>query len=151
MANNAYDVVVLGGGIGGYVAALRASQLGLKTAIVEKDKLGGTCLHRGCIPTKALLKSAEVYQLAKTAAAFGIEIEHVTLNFRKVQIEKNRIIEQLYQGLRQLLKKARIDIFYGKGRMLGPSIFSPLSGAVSIEMNAGNESEIIVPKNLIIA
>lgn len=149
MANNTYDLVVLGGGIGGYAAALRASQLGLKTAIVEKDKLGGTCLHRGCIPSKALLKSAEVYQLAKKAADFGIELEQVTLNFRKVQMEKNKVVDQLYQGLLQLLKKAQIDIFYGKGRILGPSIFSPLPGAISIE--AGNESEIIVPKNLIIA
>lgn len=149
MANNSYDLVVLGGGIGGYIAALRASQLGLKTAIVEKDKLGGTCLHRGCIPSKALLKSAEVYQLAKTANDFGIEIKEVTLNFQKIQIEKNKVVDQLYQGLLQLLKKAQVDIFYGKGRILGPSIFSPLPGAVSIE--AGNESEIIVPKNLIIA
>lgn len=151
MANNAYDVVILGGGIGGYVAALRASQLGMRTAIVEKDKIGGTCLHRGCIPSKTLLKSAEVYQLAKTSDKFGIEIENVTLNYRKVQIEKNNVIEQLYQGLLQLMKKGKIDIYYGKGRILGPSIFSPLPGAISIEMNDGNESEIIVPKNLIIA
>lgn len=151
MANNTYDVVVLGGGIGGYAAALRASQLGLKTAIVEKDKLGGTCLHRGCIPTKTLLKSAEVYQLAKRAADFGIETGQVALNFNKVMIERNKVVDQLYQGLLQLIKKANIDIFHGKGRMLGPSIFSPLPGTISIEMNAGNDSEIIVPKNLIIA
>jgi len=149
MANNAYDLVVLGGGIGGYIAALRASQLGLKTAIVEKDKLGGTCLHRGCIPSKALIKSAEVYQLVKMADHFGIEFKEAALNFQKVQIEKNKVVEELHQGLLQLLKKAQIDIFYGKGRILGSSIFSPLPGAVSIE--AGNESEIIVPKNLIIA
>ena len=85
-----YDVVILGGGTGGYVAAIRAAQLGLKTALVEKEMLGGTCLHKGCIPSKALLKSAEVYDLAKNqAAAFGVDTTDVSLDFSRVQERKN--------------------------------------------------------------
>lgn len=150
MANN-YDVVILGGGMGGYVAALRASQLGLKTALVEKEKIGGTCLHRGCIPSKALLKSAEVFQLAKSANNFGIDIPSAKLNFSKVQNEKDKIVKQLYEGLLHLTKKGEIDIFEGKGRLLGPSIFSPLSGAVSVELNENKAHETLVPKHLVIA
>lgn len=78
-----YDVVILGGGTGGYVAAIRAAQLGLKTAVVEKEKLGGTCLHKGCIPSKALLRSAEVYRTAREADQFGVETAGVSLNFEK--------------------------------------------------------------------
>lgn len=148
---NQYDVVILGGGIGGYIAALRASQLGLKTAIVEKDKIGGTCLHRGCIPSKAFLKSAEVYRLAKHASQFGVEIENVQLNFTKVQNEKNKIVQKLYDGLLYLIKRDRIDIYEGKGKILGPSIFSPLSGTISVELDGGKSHETLVSKNLLIA
>ena len=95
-----YDVVILGGGTGGYVAAIRAAQLGLKTAIVERDKLGGTCLHKGCIPSKALLRSAEVYVQAKKADHYGVDTTGVTLNFQKVQQRKIQIVEQLYKGVR---------------------------------------------------
>ena len=88
-----YDVVILGGGTGGYVAAIRAAQLGLKTALVEKDKLGGTCLHKGCIPSKALLKSAEVYDMTKNKAVeFGVQTSDVQLDFTKVQERKDKII-----------------------------------------------------------
>ena len=87
-----YDLVILGGGTGGYVAAIRASQLGLKTAIVEKGKVGGTCLHAGCIPSKALLRSAEVYQTIKHAADFGIEVSESRWNFLKAQERKNKIV-----------------------------------------------------------
>ncbi len=148
---NEYDLVILGGGMGGYVAAIRASQLGFKTAIVEKDKIGGTCLHRGCIPSKAMLKSAEVFQMAKTSTDFGIETRNVKLNFTKVQEKKNNVVEQLYKGLTQLVKNGEIDIYEGKGRLLGPSIFSPLSGTISVEMNNGQENETLIPKNVIIA
>lgn len=78
-----YDVVVLGGGTGGYVAAIRAAKNGLKTAIVEKSKLGGTCLHKGCIPTKALLRSAEVYRLVRKSADFGVDVRDAALNLQK--------------------------------------------------------------------
>src|SRR3954462_10296770 len=86
-----YDIVILGGGTGGYVAAIRAAQLGLKTAIVERDKLGGTCLHKGCIPSKALLRSAEVYVQSKAADCYGVDTTGVTLNFQKVQQRKAQI------------------------------------------------------------
>lgn len=150
MAND-YDLVILGGGMGGYVAAIRAAQLNLKTAIVEQDKLGGTCLHRGCIPSKSLLKSAEVYKTVKNAKDFGISTNHATLDFSKVQTRKKTIVEKLYKGILYLMNKGKIDVYEGTGRLLGPSIFSPLAGSVSIEMNNGTENQILVPKNLIIA
>jgi dihydrolipoamide dehydrogenase len=146
-----YDVVILGGGTGGYVAAIRAAQLGLKTAIVEKNKLGGTCLHAGCIPTKALLRSAEVFSQSKQADLFGIELENVKVNFSKVQERKQTVVEQLYKGVQHLMKKGKIDVYNGHGRILGPSIFSPMPGTISVEMNDGTENEMLVPKNVIIA
>lgn len=149
---NEYDVVILGGGTGGYVAAIRSAQLGLKTAIVEQEKLGGTCLHKGCIPSKALLKSAEVYNTAKNNAAdYGVETDNVSLNFARVQERKDSIINQLHQGVQGLMKKGKIDVFEGKGRMLGPSIFSPMPGTISVEMANGDENEILILKNLILA
>jgi dihydrolipoamide dehydrogenase len=146
-----YDIVILGGGTGGYVAAIRASQLGLKIAIVEKGKLGGTCLHSGCIPSKALLRSAEVYRAAKRSEEYGVITRDVTVNFAKVQERKNKIIEQLHKGVQHLMKKGKIDVYEGIGRILGPSIFSPLPGTISVEMNNGSENEMLIPKNLIIA
>jgi len=146
-----YDLVILGGGTGGYVAAIRASQLGLKTAIVEKGKLGGTCLHKGCIPSKALLRSAEVFATAKKSDEFGVEITDVKLNFLNVQKRKQAIVDQLHQGVQQLMKKGKIDIYEGFGRILGPSIFSPMPGTISVEMNNGEENEMLIPKNVIIA
>ena len=146
-----YDLVILGGGTGGYVAAIRASQLGLKTAIVEKGKVGGTCLHAGCIPSKALLRSAEVYQTIKHAADFGIEVSESRLNFLKAQERKNKIVDTLYKGVHYLMKQGKIDVYEGYGRILGPSIFSPMPGTISVEMNNGTENEMLIPKNVIIA
>ncbi|MDZ5712106.1 dihydrolipoyl dehydrogenase [Jeotgalibacillus haloalkalitolerans] len=146
-----YDLVILGGGTGGYVAAIRASQLGLKTAIVEKGKIGGTCLHRGCIPSKALLRSAEVFATAKNADEFGVEISEAVLNFTKVQQRKQAIVDQLHKGVQHLMKQGKIDVFDGFGRILGPSIFSPMPGTVSVEMTDGTENEMLIPKNVIIA
>ncbi|MFN2745412.1 MULTISPECIES: dihydrolipoyl dehydrogenase [unclassified Bacillus (in: firmicutes)] len=146
-----YDLVILGGGTGGYVAAIRASQLGLKTAVVEKGKLGGTCLHKGCIPSKALLRSAEVYRTAQKAEEFGVVIPETELRFSQVQTRKQKIIDQLYNGVKHLMKKGKIDVYEGIGRILGPSIFSPMPGTVSVEMANGEENEMLVPKNVIIA
>jgi dihydrolipoamide dehydrogenase len=146
-----YDLVILGGGTGGYVAAIRASQLGLKTAIVEKGKLGGTCLHKGCIPSKALLRSAEVYATAKHSEDFGIITGEVSFNFGKVQERKNKIIDQLHKGVQHLMKQGKIDVYEGLGRILGPSIFSPMPGTISVEMNNGEENEMLIPKNVIVA
>lgn len=149
---NEYDVVILGGGTGGYVAAIRAAQLGLRTALVEKGELGGTCLHKGCIPSKALLKSAEVYQMTKNEAShFGVDTTGASLNFARVQARKDEIVQQLHKGVIGLMKKGKIDVYEGYGRMLGPSIFSPMPGTISVEMNNGEENEMLILKNLIIA
>lgn len=146
-----YDLVILGGGTGGYVAAIRASQLGLKTAVVEKEKLGGTCLHKGCIPSKALLRSAEVYQTVKRAADFGVEAGGVALQFANVQKRKTEIVEKLAGGVKHLMKQGKIDVYVGIGRILGPSIFSPMPGTISVEMANGEENEMLIPKQVIIA
>ncbi|ARD46853.1 dihydrolipoyl dehydrogenase [Sporosarcina sp. P33] len=147
-----YDVVILGGGTGGYVAAIRAAQLGLKTAIVEKSQLGGTCLHSGCIPSKAMLKSAEVYRVTREEAnEFGVQTGEVSLDFTQVQKRKHKIIDQLHAGIQGLMKKGKIDVYHGTGRILGASIFSPMPGTISVEMDNGEENEILILKNLVIA
>ncbi|WP_145148881.1 dihydrolipoyl dehydrogenase [Paenibacillus xylanexedens] len=144
------DVAILGGGTGGYVAAIRAAQLGKQVVIIEKDKLGGTCLHRGCIPSKALLKSAEVYAEIQESETYGIETAGATLVFPKVQARKDAIVEQLHQGVQYLMKKNKIQVVHANGRVIGPSIFSPQSGAVAVEFEDG-EMDTVVPTNLIIA
>ncbi|MDO7905146.1 dihydrolipoyl dehydrogenase [Paenibacillus sp. JX-17] len=144
------DVAILGGGTGGYVAAIRAAQLGKEVVIIERDKLGGTCLHRGCIPSKSLLRSAEVYSEINESESYGIETTGVTLRFGKVQERKNAVVDQLYQGVQYLMRKNKITVIQGSGRIIGPSIFSPKSGAVAVELEDG-EVETIVPTNLIIA
>lgn len=146
-----YDLVILGGGTGGYVAAIRASQLGLSVAVVEKNKLGGTCLHAGCIPSKALLRSAEVYQTAKKSSEYGVETSNVLLNYARVQERKSEIVSQLHNGVKQLMKKGKIDVYEGIGRILGPSIFSPMPGTISVELKSGEENEMLIPKNVIVA
>lgn len=146
-----YDLVILGGGTGGYVAAIRAAQLGMQVAIAEKEKLGGTCLHKGCIPSKALLRCAEVFRLTKEAANYGITTENPTFDFSKAQERKNAIVAKLHQGVQGLMKKGKIDVFKGYARILGPSIFSPMPGTISIEHDNGEENTMIVPKNVLIA
>jgi dihydrolipoamide dehydrogenase len=145
-----FDVVVLGGGIAGYTAAIRASQLGMRAAIIERDKLGGTCLHRGCIPSKSLLRSAEVLAEMRNGEEYGICAEGISIRYDKVTERKNRIVEQLHRGLQFMMKKHRIEVIEGIGRIIGPSIFSPRSGAVALELPNG-EAETILPKHLIIA
>ena len=147
------DLLILGGGTGGYTAAIKAAQNGLNVVIVEKYKLGGTCLHKGCIPTKALLRSAEVYDTMKEAKEFGIESDNQwVVNFQKIQERKQSIIDQMKQGIEVLCKKNKIRVLEGEGIVLGPSIFSPVSGAVAVTFNdKDKEEEIIVPKNVIIA
>ncbi|MFX3633565.1 MAG: dihydrolipoyl dehydrogenase [Candidatus Pristimantibacillus sp.] len=146
------DVAVLGGGVGGYTAAIRAAQLGKSVAIVESDKLGGTCLHKGCIPSKLLLRSAEVYATLLDADTYGISIADgaLALDFDKVQGRKEKTVDQLYRGVQHLMKKNGIQIIHGKGRVIGPSIFSPRSGSLAVELTDG-EMESVVSTNLIIA
>jgi len=150
MSEYRYDVVVLGGGIGGYTAAIRAAQLGKTVAVVERDKVGGTCLHQGCIPSKALLRSAEVFATMKKSEEYGITAGNVELNFESVIGRKQRIVDQLHQGLQFLMKKNKITIHQGNGRIIGPSIFSPRCGAVSVEKEDG-DIETLLSGNLIIA
>ncbi|KGE17938.1 dihydrolipoyl dehydrogenase [Paenibacillus wynnii] len=144
------DVAILGGGTGGYVAAIRAAQLGKSVVIIEMDKLGGTCLHRGCIPSKSLLRSAEVFAEMNESESYGIETSGVKLVFPKVQQRKEAIVEQLHQGVQFLMRKNKIQVVKGKGRVIGPSIFSPRSGAVAVELEDG-EMENVVSSHLIIA
>lgn len=138
-----YDVVIIGGGTGGYVAAIRASQLGLSAAVVEKGKLGGTCLHAGCIPSKALLRSAEVYATTKNAAAFGVIAPEVGIDFSKVQARKEEITDRLFKGVQHLMKKGKIDVYEGKGRILE-------SRNILVALNNGEEVTLH-PKNIVIA
>ncbi|TNJ67356.1 dihydrolipoyl dehydrogenase [Paenibacillus hemerocallicola] len=145
-----FDLVVLGGGIGGYSAAIRAAQLGKSVAIVERDKLGGTCLHKGCIPSKALLRSAEVYATMKRADEFGVMANAVSFDLAKAQSRKSAIVEQLHKGLQYLMTKHKIEVIRGNGRIIGPSIFSPRSGSVAVELEDG-ETDTLVPAQLIIA
>jgi dihydrolipoamide dehydrogenase len=146
-----YDLVILGAGTGGYVAAIRAAQHGMKVAVVEKEKLGGTCLHKGCIPSKALLRSAEVFATTKRSEQFGVITGDVQLDFGKVQERKNSIVEQLHRGVQHLMKKGKIDVYEGTGRILGPSIFSPTPGTISVERTDGQENTMLIPQHVLIA
>ncbi|PWI58679.1 dihydrolipoyl dehydrogenase [Sulfoacidibacillus thermotolerans] len=145
-----FDVVVLGGGTGGYVAAIRGAQLGLRVAVVEQGKLGGTCLHQGCIPSKALLRSAELFATVKEGDVFGIATSDLRFDLGKAMARKAQIVEQLHKGIQYLMKKNHITVIEGYGRIMGPSIFSPMAGAVRVERPDG-DSEILSPKATIIA
>jgi dihydrolipoamide dehydrogenase len=117
-----FDVVVLGGGPGGYATALRAAQLDLSVAMVEKDKVGGTCLHRGCIPTKALLHAGEVADTAREAGQFGIRAELTAVDMAQLNAYKDGVVSKMYRGLQGLLKAAgRITVVAGEGRLAGPT------------------------------
>nr|NNM89551.1 dihydrolipoyl dehydrogenase [Bacilli bacterium] len=144
-----FDVMILGGGTGGYVAAIRASQLGLSVAVVEADKLGGTCLHQGCIPSKALLRSAELFHAVQDDA-FGIVSSDLHFDLPKAMDRKQKIVDQLHKGVAFLMKKNQVRVIEGYGRIMGPSIFSPSAGAVRVEY-ADGETEIFTPKHTIIA
>ncbi|MEQ8327505.1 dihydrolipoyl dehydrogenase [Parvibaculum sp.] len=138
-----YDVVVIGSGPGGYVAAIRASQLGLKTAIVERDALGGICLNWGCIPTKALLRSAEVYETLHRLDEFGLKAEKIGYDAEAVVKRSRNVAGQLSNGVKFLMKKNKIDVIEGSGKLAG-------EGKVAVETKDGKISEIAA-KNIILA
>src|SRR5574340_1247887 len=116
-AMNEYDVIVIGAGPGGYVAAIRAAQLGLKTAIVEKEFLGALCLNVGCIPSKALLKNAELaHTLRERADEFGFSFENLQLDFAKAVDRSRKVSKRLVQGVGFLMKKNNIDVYMGRAR-----------------------------------
>ena len=120
MADHNFDVVILGGGSGGYAAALRSAQLGKSVALIEKDKLGGTCLHRGCIPTKALLHSAEVADVTKEAAQFGVVAQFGSIDMNQVNKYRDGIIDRLFKGLTGLVSSKNVNVINGEGRLTGP-------------------------------
>ncbi len=138
-----YDVAVIGSGPGGYVAAIRAGQLGLKAALVEKDDhFGGTCLHVGCIPTKALLLDAEVYDYFKNASEFGIECKGFSVNWSALRERKNKIVTRLAKGIEFLLKKNKVETYRGFGRISGP-------GRITVTDSKKQEKEIAAGKTVL--
>jgi len=118
-SSETYDIVVLGAGSGGYACALRAAQLGLEVALVERSKLGGTCLHQGCIPTKALLHSAEVADAARSAERFGVQAEYRGVDASAVNGYKDGVVRRLHQGLRGLVKASGVEYIEGEGSLSG--------------------------------
>ena len=120
MSEIKFDVIVVGGGPGGYVAAIRASQLGLRTALVEKAQLGGVCLNWGCIPTQALLRSADVLRLIGNASSFGIEVAAARPDLKAIVKRSRDVAAQLYRGVSGLMKKHRVQVFNGHARLDGP-------------------------------
>jgi len=128
-----YDVIVLGSGPGGYVAAIRAGQLGMKAAVIERSELGGICLNWGCIPSKALLRNAEVLNLINEADKFGIEVSGVKPNFSKAIERSREVVSKLTQGIGYLLKKNKVDLFEGSGSFINKTTVSITSSQVNLE------------------
>ncbi|MGB5227012.1 MAG: FAD-dependent oxidoreductase, partial [Eudoraea sp.] len=112
-----FDIIVLGSGPGGYVTAIRASQLGFKTAIVEKENLGGVCLNWGCIPTKALLKSAQVFEYLQHAADYGLKVDGVDKDFDAVVKRSRNVADGMSKGVQFLMKKNKIEVINGFGKL----------------------------------
>lgn len=157
-----YDVLVIGGGPGGYVAALRASQLGARgraparVALIEQDTLGGVCLNVGCIPTKALLRSAEAYDMVRDAKEFGIRVEgEVTPDWPAIQKRKERIVNLHTRGVASLLKRAEVTVYAGRGRLAGPRrrvrTQHPEGETFPVEIESGEGLERVEALNVILA
>ena len=142
MADNAYDVIVIGAGPGGYVAAIRAAQLGLKTIVVEREHMGGICLNWGCIPTKAMLRSSEVYHLMQRAREFGLSAQGIDYDLEAVVARSRAIAKQLNGGVSHLLKKNKVTALMGAATLTAP-------GQVSVKTAKGDET--LSGKHIIIA
>ncbi|MBU3220034.1 dihydrolipoyl dehydrogenase [Clostridium algidicarnis] len=136
------DIIVIGGGPGGYVAAIRAAQLGLNVTVVEKDKLGGTCLNRGCIPTKALYRNAEILNILENIDEFGINVSDYSINVAKVQDRKNKIVHTLVSGVEQLLKANKVEVISGE---------ATLKDKNTVTVKTADGVQNIRTKNIIIA
>ncbi len=143
MASTSYDLIVIGSGPGGYVAAIRASQLGMKVAVVERSELGGICLNWGCIPTKALLKSAEVFDYLKKADDYGIQVDGAKPNFEKVVSRSRGVADKMSKGINFLFRKNKIDTLVGFGRLTSGK-------KVQVEGEDGKKTEYTA-KNVILA
>ena len=142
MAQQGFDVIVIGAGPGGYVAAIRASQLGLKVAIVERENLGGICLNWGCIPTKALLRSAEVFHLMHRAAEFGLSVDKAGFDLDAVVKRSRKVAGQLSGGIGHLMKKHKVSVIMGEARLSAP-------GKVAVKTDKGSEE--LSAKHIILA
>src|ERR1700753_460854 len=143
MADTSFDIIIIGSGPGGYVCAIRAAQLGLKTAIVERDALGGICLNWGCIPTKALLKSAEVFEYINHAADYGITVNNSEVEFDAVIKRSRGVADGMSKGVQFLMKKNKIDVIMGFGKLKG-------KGAVEVKGTDGVPKEYTA-KHIILA
>jgi len=143
MAQRSYDLLIIGGGPGGYTAAIRAAQLGMRTALIERDRLGGVCLNWGCIPTKALLKSAETLQILKKAGDHGITFDNLSVDFGKIIQRSRGVADRVTKGVEFLMKKNSIDWMRGTGRLLG-------GGSVELTTD-GKSPETIGAKHIVLA
>src|SRR3546814_73467 len=133
-----YDLIVLGSGPGGYVAAIRAAQLGLKTAIVEREKLGGICLNWGCIPTKALLRTSEIKHYMDHADVYGLKANAVGFDLQKVVERSRKVAGQLNQGVTHLMKKNKIAAVEGEGVLKGKGKLTVTKNGKTTELSAKN-------------
>jgi len=138
-----YDLLIIGGGPGGYVAAIKGAQLGMSVGLIERDKVGGACLHKGCIPTKALIQSTHVYELFKRSKEFGIVTKGVRADFSEFHNRKQTIVNRLFGGVEHLLKKNKVDILKGTGQIISP-------GKVLVKDGSKTKEEVSA-KNIIIA
>jgi dihydrolipoamide dehydrogenase len=143
VTDGGYDIVILGGGSGGYACALRAAELGKRVALIEKDKVGGTCLHRGCIPTKALLHAAEIADLAREGHGFGVRSTLEGIDMAGVNTYKDKVVTRLWKGLTGLITSRQIDIIEGSGRLTSPTTVQVGDQVITgehIVLSTGSES-----------
>jgi dihydrolipoamide dehydrogenase len=143
VANDSFDVVILGGGNAGYAAAFRARGLGMSVALVENDKVGGTCLHRGCIPTKALLHAADLMDEFRNASSFGLSVAEPEYDWGKVLDFKDSVVDRMYKGVSALVKKNKVELVAGVGRLTDER-------TVSVETEDGNRS-VTASEGLVLA
>jgi dihydrolipoamide dehydrogenase len=147
MADTSFDIIIVGGGPGGYVAAIRAAQLGLKTAVVEREHMGGICLNWGCIPTKALLRTSEVYGLIKHADSFGLSVKDVSYDPKKIVERSRKVANQLSNGVKGLMKKNKITVFDGTAKLAGVE-----GGQRKLAVAMNDKSNVaLTAKNVILA
>ena len=139
-----FDFVVLGGGSGGYAAALRAAELGLRVALVEKDRLGGTCLHKGCIPTKAMLQSAEVADSVRNAAAFGVGASFTHIDIPAVHAYRDGVVQGLFRGLTGLVASRGIELVAGVGALTSPT-------TVTVTTTGDGAQRVLTGRHVLIA